>query len=203
MPETPRPKRGFPWIKVGFLLGGIILVALILVPGLLNSSCASRHRNASTSLKTLASAEADFRANDRDWNRVNDYWVGDVSRLYFLPFEGKPMALIEWSVANADGAPRQPLPEGSAKAGYLYVAMKTDETGAPYDLGDGRNPSKFAFCAYPKAYVDSTWLHGELDQAHFTFIINEEGVMWRKDLHAAPALRWPKDLYAEGWSKLD
>src|SRR5688572_6757800 len=41
-------------------------------------------RNASTTLKTLSSAEADFRANDRDWNHVNDFWTGDVKSLYTL-----------------------------------------------------------------------------------------------------------------------
>jgi glycine cleavage system regulatory protein len=30
-----------------------------------------------TSLKTLASAEADFRANDRDWHHVNKFWTTD------------------------------------------------------------------------------------------------------------------------------
>src|SRR5438093_367005 len=43
---------------------------------------ASNERNASATLKSFASAEADFRANDRDNNRVNDFWVADVSGLY-------------------------------------------------------------------------------------------------------------------------
>ncbi|MBI3857014.1 MAG: hypothetical protein HY293_15110, partial [Planctomycetes bacterium] len=42
----------------------ILLIAFIAVPGFLSSQRASHERGASASLKTLSSAEADFRAND-------------------------------------------------------------------------------------------------------------------------------------------
>ena len=32
-------------------------------------------------LRSLSSAEADFRANDRDWNHVNDFWDGNIKGL--------------------------------------------------------------------------------------------------------------------------
>jgi len=42
-------------------------------------------RCSSDSLKTLSSAEPDFRANDEDWARVEDFWTADVRGLYTLP----------------------------------------------------------------------------------------------------------------------
>ena len=203
MTDEPRPRRKFPWVRLVLFLVGLVLVAALVAEVLLNSSRASNGRNASTSLKTLTSAEADFRSNDRDRNQINDYWVADVSRLYYLEADGVPLQLIERSVAQADDAPLKPLSDGEPKAGYLYRAIPFDETGAPYDSGQGRNPSKFAFCAHPSDYHDTAWYRRKTDVSIFTFIVNEENVIWRKDLQGAPVLKWPKDPLAEGWSKLD
>jgi hypothetical protein len=41
-------------------------------------------RCASISLKTLTVAEPDFRANDRDWCHVDDFWTADVRGLYTM-----------------------------------------------------------------------------------------------------------------------
>jgi hypothetical protein len=49
------------------ILAGGILIAIVAVL-ILNA------RSGSTSLKTLASAEADFRCNDRDWNHLRDFF---------------------------------------------------------------------------------------------------------------------------------
>lgn len=180
-----------------------LLLVLIALPGLLAGSRASGERNASSSLKTLTSAEADFRGNDRDDNKVNDFWVGDVSALYFMEARGEKIKLIELSVANADGAPLKPIDAPSVKAGYKFIAMKTDETGAPYDRGGGRNPGKFAFCAYPAEYKPKTWYRSRLDTATLTFIVNEENWIWTQDNGGKPVTRWPKDPRAEGWRKMD
>ena len=47
-------------------------------------------RCASDSLKTLTAPEPDFRANDRDWCHVNDFWAGDVTGLYTMTPAAKP-----------------------------------------------------------------------------------------------------------------
>jgi hypothetical protein len=201
--DAPKPRRKFPWVRLGLFLSALLGVAVFLADACLNGGRASNGRNASTSLKTLGSAEMDFRENDRDRNQIHDYWVGDVSQLWYLEADGGPIKLIERSVANADGAPWKPLAEGQAKAGYLYRAIKSDPTGAPYDSGHGRNPSKFGFCAFPSDYHDAAWYRRSTDVSIYTFILNEENVIWRKDLQGAPALKWPKDPYAEGWTKLD
>ena len=78
-------------------------------------------RNASTSLKTIASAQADFRANDRDWNHVNDYWRSDLAGLYAAEPQGHALKLIELSVAGADDRPTTNIGKyaiKSPKAGF-------------------------------------------------------------------------------------
>src|SRR5262249_39129655 len=104
---------------------------------------ASNERNASVTLKTLATAEADFRANDRDENHVNDYWVADISGLYRVD-PGAAIKLIELATATADARPCVPLDKAdtfpgapkqhasrlikvekpSPKAGYWFAAIE-------------------------------------------------------------------------------
>jgi len=91
----------------------------VLVPGF-------RERMAATAMKTLTAAEADFRANDRDRNHVNDFWTGDVSGLYYVKSAdgGAEVRLIDVDVANADSKPIHPLPSGSGpRKEYRYQAL--------------------------------------------------------------------------------
>ncbi len=182
---------------VGACLGGgivpIAIIAAIAIPGLLQSQRASNERNASATLKTLAAAEADFRANDRDGNGENDFWTGDVRGLYFLKAQGNPIQLIEISVALADASPLEPNP-ASPKAGYSFAAIRKDEEGRPYNLGNGRHPARFAFCAYPAKYPAS----GKL-----TFIISEENIILAMDTRGQPVAAWPADPIVEGWRPRD
>jgi len=179
----------------------------------------SNERNASASLKTIASAEADFRANDRDGNRVNDFWTGDVAGLYTLKdAAGNNLMLIELSVALADSAP---LEAGAAsgryvapstfgnpgpKAGYHFRVMTQDNSGGksdPYatstggdpDLGKVHSLSAFGFCAFPAEYgVTGTK----------TFIINEGNTILWKDTQGEPVLEWPSDAdLKSGWTRVE
>src|SRR5258706_3632595 len=79
-----RRTQGFTVLEVLIVMVVIGIIAAIAVPGLITSQRSSHERNASTSLKTFCVAEADFRNNDRDGNRINDYWTGDVKSLYTL-----------------------------------------------------------------------------------------------------------------------
>jgi outer membrane lipoprotein-sorting protein len=183
------------------------------------ANIAANERNGSTSLKTICSAEADFRANDRDWNHVNDFWTLDLAGLYTLKDQnGQSIKLIELSVAMADGAPAEAGLAGGRlpalgdfgipkpKAGYLFRAMDADasekpaeayrqDTGGQPLMGKVHNTSRFGFCAYPAEYGGS---------GIRTFIVNENNTIFWKDTQGEPVLEWPTDadLMAE-WKKLD
>lgn len=162
-------------------------------------------RHAAGSLKTLASAQADFRGNDRDDNKIQDFWTGDVAGLYTLKPAGSTemIKLIELSVAAADaeplneGAELAGLAEREPKAGYLFRVMTHDASGgAPeaYHAGSNRNVSKFGFCAYPAEYGTGGTM---------TLILNEGNTVFQKDTGGEPVLEWPSDADLRGWSKLD
>jgi hypothetical protein len=150
-------------------------------------------RNASSSLKTIASAQADFRANDRDWNHVNDYWRADIAGLYALEVQGFAIKLIELSVAAADDRPQtdlSPLAVKSAKAGFWFRALPhADETT--------RGPDRFAACTFPQSLVEGRY---------GTYVISERGVVRKKILgHARGIDAHPTEaeLKAEAWEVFD
>jgi len=148
-------RQGFGVVELVIFIAVIGIVAVLAVPGLLSYQRPSRERHFSSSLKTLASAEADFRANDRDWNHVNDFWTADVKGLYTMTSAavagGQPnrttdpsIKLIELSVASADadgtfhsaGGENIDLNQfavPSAKAGYWFAAFDADLSLAPGD----------------------------------------------------------------------
>jgi hypothetical protein len=165
--------------------------------GVLVHNKSTNERNASTSLKTLASAQADFRANDRDGNEINDFWVGDVAGLYCIEFKGEAIKLIELSVAAADIEPKTTLSKWanpSPKAAYHYAVIPYQADGKPYDTGNNRNTSMYAFCAFPAKGWNGKWV----------FIVNEENTILRKEFKSPQRIqRWPADPAAEGWTKLD
>ncbi len=197
------------------VVGLLALLAAIAIPGLSGAQRASSERNAAASLKTLATAEADFRANDRDGNRVSDFWTGDVAGLYCIsPDGGHPFSaikLIELSIALADGDPLRP-PGGpyqisnrhfgppSPKAGTWYWALRADASQsppAPYriDTGGERpagayyNGVAFGFLAYPDSLSASKWV----------FAVNEGNTIIRRriDRSIRPGDRTPPGPVAD------
>jgi hypothetical protein len=144
-------------------------------------------RTAATALKTLSSAEADYRANDRDGNGINDFWTGDVTELYRL-------GLIERGVAEADLRPIRPLvPKPVPFHGYYFVVMNRDESDSPIEnlqqdtdkkSGKVHHLRSFGFSAYPVEFGVT---------GRETFILNENNtVRWR---HNQGDLMdyWPSD----------
>jgi hypothetical protein len=165
----------------------------------------SNERVASGSLKTIATAEADFRANDRDDNGINDFWVKDVGGLYGIEYEdGLGIRLIEPSVAMADATPDrgtysslgtdEPVP----RSGYVFAMLKyyKDASGnaLSYDKGDGHNYSRFGVVTYPEEY-GVTGIH--------TYILSEEHTVYKKDLGGKTVDTYPFNPVLEGWSVLD
>ncbi|MBI2901764.1 MAG: DUF2950 family protein, partial [Planctomycetes bacterium] len=167
-------------------------------------------------------AQADFRANDRDENKVNDFWTGDVAGLYAITDSaGNHIKLIEVSAALADAEPlaANALKSGrypkaitgfgapAAYHGYRFRALREDKqvtanggNGVYRQDTDGseeklHNTSRFGLCAYPEEYgVAGTR----------TFIVNEGNTLFWRDLEGETLPDWPTDeeLAAE-WHKMD
>jgi hypothetical protein len=179
---------------------------------------AGNERVGSLTLKTLTTAQADFRSNDRDGNRTIDFYVRDVAGLYALKGatgteteatagkEGEQnviIRLVEPSVAKADATedrweyPVLGIQDVEPKAGYVFAALKHYEQGGKpvaYHDGSGRNSDQFGFVAFPAEYgVSGT----------HTFIVNEDNTIWQKDLKGEEIDTFPSNPAAEGWRKLD
>jgi type II secretory pathway pseudopilin PulG len=181
------------WAQWAVALAIVLSVAAVAVPGLLSSQRAANEREAATMLKTLASAEADFRANDRDANGVNDFWTGDVTGLYSLKTSGRELRLIERGTAEADSCPIHMLCwPYRPRSGYYYQALEADdnENGETYFQDTGGNPrmgdvhhlSKFGFGTYPASGRDEK----------YSFIINEHNTVFRFR-GVGHITRWPHD----------
>ena len=150
-------------------------------------------RSSSASLRTIASAQADFRANDRDGNGRTDYWRPDLVGLYALKNEGQALKLIELSVAAADDHPLISMAEYSvpfSRAGFWYRAL-------PHADESTRGPDRFAACAYPESIAEGRY---------GTYAISEKNVVHKKMLgHARGIGAHPTEahLKAEEWETLD
>jgi hypothetical protein len=182
----------FGFLVLGFLLRARPELAWSFQPG-----CGGRsgsERNASTSLKTIVSAQFDYCSNDRDGNDVKDFWRGDVAGLYTGRFKADPkepaMKLIELSVASADDRPVSdltPYAVRSPKAGYWFRAILHEEEIVP-------SPERFAACAFPDTRSAGKW----------TYIVSEENYIYRKDLGSQRGVeRYPRDPVQAGWQRLD
>lgn len=137
---TPEERTKTPFGILDFLaLLAIVAVIIILaIPGLVHSRRAYNERGPSASLKTLATAEIDFRANDRDNNRINDFWTGDVAGLYALisyyydeqkaaMVAGSMIKLIDGSIACADAFSQ------SGEAIYKSADGRSFQYGVKYE----------------------------------------------------------------------
>ncbi len=160
---------------------------------------------AQAALKQFVSTEGVWRIIDSDRNGAQDYWTLDVAGFYASKdAAGNMLRYLDVSLARADreGWARYSKDEPRPKNGYWVRAMKTDEEGKPYLLdvdGDevsSTHPSKYAFCAYPAEYGES---------GTTTYIVNEEGVVYGKDLGAEAKKgvdQWPAaDPTTKGWEE--
>jgi hypothetical protein len=156
--------------------------------------CSDPPRPASNSLKTLASAQADFRANDRDGDGKATFWRADVAGLYALaPGGGPAIKLIELSVALADDCPKTDLKTygvPSMKAGYWFRAIRhADEDPKSLD------PNRFAYCAFPDTPSAGKYI----------YILDENNTIFRSVANGRRGIDvFPTDEeLVKSWSKLD
>jgi hypothetical protein len=217
--------EGLPHLQivVAFLSPLFLILAAIFSIGIVGFYHVRRgndSRSMSTSLKTISTAEADFRANDRDWNHVNDFWTKDVEGLYtIIPAEGgkEPIKLIELSVALADSDPVRPVypeaPEYSLpKGGAWFLALTEDRSSdVPARYRDPQVlTSQYGFMAYPQDYIGGIPL---------AVIVNESNTIYQRRLKddILPSRKtppgpmttpgygyWPSEAELKAhWSKLD
>jgi prepilin-type N-terminal cleavage/methylation domain-containing protein len=197
-----RQDQGFTVMEVLIVIVIIAIVAAIAIPGLISSQRSSYERNASTSLKTICVAQHDFRANDREGNRVNDFWTADVKGLYTMTNAAipgnaggtidPPIRLIDLSLAAADADEIVPPAGGenipvtsfgvcAAKAGYWYAALTTDANyagpEATYRTDTLGIPNMGTTHHYTKFAVMAFPDSGVFGR--FVFVVNEANTIYR------------------------
>jgi len=198
--------KGFTLIELMIVIAVIAVIAAIAIPGLISSQRSSYERGASTSMKTIAVAESDFKVNDRDGNHVTDFWTGDVKGLYTMTncsVSGRgggttdpPIRLIELTLASADtdgttiaaGGENMDLTNFavfSAKAGYWYAAMTMDNSvsgaaEATYKVDTGGTPTMGSVHNTSKfgffSFPDAQTF------GRFVYILNENNTIYRSAL---------------------
>jgi prepilin-type N-terminal cleavage/methylation domain-containing protein len=207
-------RKGFTLIELMIVIAIIAIIAAIAIPGLLAAQRASNERNASASLKTITTAQADFRSNDRDGNLVADFWTGDVFALYGLkPITGGNTAapaddaiitdaikLIEPSVAGADGLSNLgaygnvtivgSIQIGSPKAGYVYRALSLGEitAGTTENLNNAATNDTDGGAFYGNVHHRNRFgviaLPETLSAGKLIYIVNEDNTIWKYNLPA-------------------
>lgn len=173
-------------MRFQFNLGGLLILLAVAaaaasmgLPSLVAAQRTNNERNASASLRSLATAQRDFRENDRDGNGVVDYWTADIAGLSIVrPIEedGSPspqaLRLILPSLAGADGdfafacseytarmeRAQRPFCGFQSNQGYFFRAARTDGIGHPPlrddtddlpQFGAVHNRDRFAMMTYP------------------------------------------------------
>ena len=149
-----------------------------------------------TLLWSLGSAEADFRANDRDSNGVLDFWTGDVAEL----FKGAGRR----DIAQADVNPIHPLvPTPVPFHGYYFAALHSDDSETPPEAyrqetdkksGKVHHLSKYGFVAFPADPASGRRI----------YIVNENHTVFHRVGEAPPPKNWPTDAeIVNFWLKID
>ena len=197
--------KGFTLIELMIVIAIIAVIAAIAIPGLLAAQRSANERSAATSLKTLSTAEADFRANDRDWNHVNDFWTFNVCGLFTCTSAAvsgsagangtadPAIKLIELSVASADSESALPAPTAemaalstfaipSAKAGYWYSALVNDMSvaGSVDQTYKQDTAGSIAMGAcHNSSKFGFTAFPDSMSSGKYVFIVNENNTIYR------------------------
>jgi hypothetical protein len=153
-------------------------------------------------ITSLRSAQQEFREKDLDQNGIQDYWTGDLTRLFDL-------GLIPREIAEADAAPIRPIVDRPKPYhGYFFVTLKQDlSPGKPTELmqdTDGKNGkvhhrTMWGICAYPSEATKPPkrtylWCTG----SEWT------GLLGRYEDKPGPVRDWPaKKERIEDWAVID
>ena len=204
-------KAGFTLIELIVVIGIIAVIAAVAIPGLVSAQRAAHERNASASLKTVTTANHDFRANDRDGNRLVDYWSGDMAGLSVIVPQvgsgpsptrtyGAAIRLVDLSMASADAAfggagvryaANMHVPVVDAivafrpKSGFWYARMinEVSATGTiPYQVDtDGASNSNWGACHNIDRFAYIAF-PATLGLGRVAFIVSNEGIVFKTNL---------------------
>lgn len=173
---------------------GIGVVMAVVLPGVIRHSLShgrmTGERHAVNSLKAIATAQAEFQANDRDGNGRNDYWRGDIAGLWAMRVDGRKLMLIDPVTAAADDRPlpvhAREITKGS-RSGYRFRALRFADEKEP-------DPRRFAVLAYPE----------DLETGRSLFIITQDYTVYQKRVEQIePFDVVPSPDALKEWSPLD
>jgi prepilin-type N-terminal cleavage/methylation domain-containing protein len=202
---TRRLPAAFTLIELMIVIAIIAVIAAIAIPGLLAAQRAANERAAAASAKCIATAQADFRSNDRNNDRAQNFWTGDIYGLFALcPSTNganvpagadiapeRMIKLIEPALASADGnvSGNTPGEETVAnavgslapKSSYIVRAFGTYAQGAgtsPYGVAGGIAAwgANYNFGKFAVMAFPASYGSG-----HQIFIMDETLTMFRAD----------------------
>jgi hypothetical protein len=134
-------------------------------------------------------AQAHYYTTDPDGKGRKEYWKKDIAGLWSNPDKsGQQMGLIFLGDAGADAQPvidltRWTVPE--PYSGYRIRALLQENEPIPAT-------DRYAACLFPVTANAGKW----------TYILNEAGVIYRKELGQAGGLPvYPRDPLGSGWKK--
>jgi uncharacterized membrane protein YkoI len=193
-------------------VSGVSLVAALLaVPLFLGAERTYNERRAIVGLKGISVAEADFRSNDRDGNRVMDFWTADVYALYGMigiagaakeppadSTDGSMAIKLIWrSLAAADGRSDQALYGnqefasafdlgGRPSRGYFFRALHNEITGGTPTtlLNDTDGKDQFYLECHDNDRYAFAACPVSLKAGGRMFVINEDNTIWQLKLPA-------------------
>jgi hypothetical protein len=183
------------WLRIA-LWSLPVALAAVAFPGLIPDYHTVVDRSMPGTLRTIATAQEDFRRKDLDEDGIRQFWREDIAGLYTLMPKRNPtvlpLRLIELSTAAADERCRSDIERyavKAAKAGYWYRAIRhRDEKPL--------SPDRFAVVCFPEVYSK---------QLTLTYVLDERGIIYRSDLGHGHGLEiFPtEDELRLKWSKLD
>ena len=207
-----RSKDGFTLLELMIVIGIIATIAAIAIPGLVSAQRAANERNASASLKSVVTANHDFRSNDRDGNRIVDFWTGDVAGLSLIVPQngtaapasltyGAAIRLLDLSMAGADAAfgggvryaSTMHVPVANAivafspKASYWYARLVNEVSSAGsiayQNDTDGATNALWGAC-HSNDRFGFVAFPGSFGSGRLAFIVSHEGVIFKTNLSA-------------------
>ncbi len=188
-PPSP-PRRGFfksarLW-EIIIVAAILAVIAAIAIRNRLRANMAANESAAIAAMRTYAGAQNIFHRTDYDGDTILEYCTPDNTEspdftyLNGTEVDGVPIELIDDAFANA----KLGAPGAKPKAGYYFIDISHDVTGAQY-----RAPFSYGLCAIPAEY-GKTGIN--------TFIIDVQGTVFQFDNGGKAFTEFP-DTVTDEW----